>query len=501
MIEHELEASIPQSEIAPENTPTPTVSRRTVIKGGIALAFSGGALQLLKKLTHNDQNDVNTYQDQELISQPEANPPAFPTEVNTPTIEKAEKPLNQDTSPELQNITEGLIPPAPPIPSESIPSQPDMLQQRLQEERLALLEEQDPVFENFLEHISQEAVVPPEQIPHRTMISKLGFNVLGGNNGDVILEDALLLNARSLLYVGSCEPFLKEFTDDKHRYLRKEKKISVITRYNCVDNIVSEEKHWSAFLHTLHIAKQYVGEEKGIDQLVEDGNLLVEIINEPNLYQQDVDPVIMANEFVEAGIVAKSNGFRVLIPPMAPHTPPEWAYGDEMEYYTKFLNAIKDHPHFDDIKGNLEISAHSYLRHPNDNPLPRLQEIDESVKNILGLDLPMHLTEFGLSRDFLSSASELEKTLAVRYLLSLPLSPHEYSKIKTMSWWTPFADAPVPNPEYEDLPIEDYRPQSLRAEDGSITPMYKTIVHTIVQRGKDIKRIHETETKKRSQIF
>jgi hypothetical protein len=397
----------------------------------------------------------------------------------------------RDTDPPDQS--EGYIPPQAEL------IDPPDFDDGLEDLRVRILEQRDPNYDRYCQVIDSEGLAPPELIPQRTVLSKLGLHILGGNHVRTVLSDAQMLHAKSLLYLGSGsdETVLPSIASSN---LVAGQNIPVITRFLTPDNMV--RSHEDVLLNTIDAAKSNFCPGKSPQQIAAEGKRYIELINEPNLYTPTIEPEKIVDEFMYGARLAKAHGFKVLIPPMAPFTPYDadiFPYGDEMEYFARFLDAFKLHPDFDSLKEILELSVHGYAQHPGDNPLEHIAQVHTMATDRLGLPLPIHVTEYGLNRKFASSVNTVTRAIEVHRLLSYPL-PDDLP-IKTISFWTVYADPPEPNPENPDAPIEDYRVQSLRESDTDINLEYKAFLDTYQRRQRDIVRLMAYENRQRQVMY
>jgi hypothetical protein len=451
-------------------------TRRAIVAGaagatGVAITKTNGFNRILHFFNRNEPQKSST------------SAPISSSDENDPQPHQALPELTDPHYPELSPLHLQEVNATPPVHDYEI-------------DRDKILGEPDPEYDEFLRRMDQEPEIPPEQLPHRTVLGRLGYNVRGGEHPDVLLKDAKLLRAKSIVYVGNNLEWLQKVRADTEM-LRddKGKRIPIITRFRAPHDSYDIAQHMTGLLNTMKAAKHNLAPDKSLADLEKDPSLVIEILNEPNLYQSTADIQNVVDGFVIGAKEARANGFTVLIPPMAPHTPYDserFPHGNEMEYYDKFLHTLRKHKDFESIKDAFELSVHAYVRHENENPFPRIREIYEKVQRGLGLDLPIHITEFGISRDFLESHDDVAGAVEVARLVNLSI-PTNLSMIKTINFWTMQATSPESDRSESGEIKEDYSKQALRNDVNKVNVKYKALLHGFKTRLLDIYNIHNQE--------
>lgn len=161
----------------------------------------------------------------------------------------------------------------------------------------------------------------------------------------------------------------------------------------------------------------------------------------------------------------RDRGGKILIPPMGPGSPTEFAYLDTL------LNEIKATIPPDVIEESLAVCIHNYFYQGQD-PLERVRRIYQQTRNVLG-NLPIYITEAGLNQNrtrFYSDEVIRDETLRYGQM------PVGDLPIKVNNWWVignrAFRGPSLP--EHVTL-YEDFETNAWRKADDAITPVYAAV--------------------------
>lgn len=175
--------------------------------------------------------------------------------------------------------------------------------------------------------------------------------------------------------------------------------------------------------------------------------------------------------FLPVVSATRDRGGKILIPPMGPGSPTEFAYLDTL------VRAIKVLIPPDVIRESLGVCIHNYFYEGQD-PLERVRRIYQQTRNVLG-SLPIYITEAGLNQNrarFYPDDVIRDETLRYGRM------PVGDLPIAVNNWWVignrVFRGPPLP--EHVTL-YEDFETNAWRKEADTITPVYAAVSHLAQQ--------------------
>jgi hypothetical protein len=280
-----------------------------------------------------------------------------------------------------------------------------------------------------------------------TVLEVHGFHAApdrgGGQKVDLQVADMRALGARSVVVVLPTEEYIGKAADAR---------LQVITRLH-FNNL--DEVRW--------VTHQQLAVHRGVQTPVfQVGN---EIDQEP-FGGVVISPEQFAREvFVPVVGAARDTGAKLLIPPMAPGSPTEDGYLNQL------LAAIARLLPPDVIRESLGLCIHNYYT-PGQDPLARVQRIFRQASAIVG-PLPIYITEAGLNQDrtrFYPDAVIRDEVL--KYLGQ----PTDDLPIATNNWWLlgnrVFRGPPLP----EHLAVfEDFETSAWRRAPDAVAPVYDAV--------------------------
>ena len=250
------------------------------------------------------------------------------------------------------------------------------------------------------------ASAPPAAEATKTIVHTHGFHAApdrgGGQRIDLQIADMQTLAATSVTVILPTEEYVGKAVDAR---------LLLMTRlhFDNFDTIASVTRDQLAIHSGLQRPIFQVGNEIDQEQF---GGINIS----PERFTLEVFlPVVKAT---------RDTGGKILIPPMGPGSPTEFAYLDQL------LKQIKATLPADVIRESLGLGIHNYF-YQGQNPLDRVRKIYQQTTNILG-PLPIYIGEAGLNQNrtrFYSDAVIRDETL--RYE-QMPLGD---LPIMMNNWW------------------------------------------------------------------
>lgn len=287
----------------------------------------------------------------------------------------------------------------------------------------------------------------------RTVFQTHGFHAApdrgGGRRIDLQIDDMRNLAATSVTVILPTEEYVGKAVDGR---------LLVVTRlhFDNFDDIAPVMERQLAIHEGLQTPLFQVGNE--IDQEKFGG-----INISPERFTREVFlPVVNAT---------RDRGGKILIPPMGPGSPTEFAYLDTL------LKAIKATIPSDVIQESLGLCIHNYF-YQGQNPLERVRRIYQQTRDVLG-SLPIYITEAGLNQNRMRFyPDEVIRDETLRYG-EMPVGD---LPIKVNNWWVignrAFRGPPLP--EHVTL-YEDFETNAWRKEADTLTPVYTAVSHLAQQ--------------------
>ena len=280
-----------------------------------------------------------------------------------------------------------------------------------------------------------------------TILRTHGFHAApdrgGGRRVDLQIDDMRTLAATSVTVILPTEEYLGKAVDARLR---------VVTRL-----------HFNNFGDILYVLDKQLAIHKGIQApLFQVGNE----IDQELFGGMRIPAEQFAREvFLPVVQATRDTGGTILIPPMGPGSPTEYAYLDQL------LRAIAAIIPPDVIAESLGLAIHNYF-YPGQNPLDRVRRIYQQATSILGW-LPIYITEAGLNQNrarFYPDAVIRDETL--RYA-RMPVGD---LPILVNNWWVlgnrAFRGPPLP----EHVAVyADFETSAWRKDADVITPVYDAV--------------------------
>lgn len=163
--------------------------------------------------------------------------------------------------------------------------------------------------------------------------------------------------------------------------------VAVIARYYSSENRFSEEK---------------IGSLVNLMQKYQETFPIIVPFNEVNLSYETENTYRSPEEHIEQDFLPafkliSNKGGITLLTPLAQNAVAieDSREVDEFEYFERMLVALRRHLTDDELQ-SVGLGLHAYAMHPGDDIRPRLYKINDIAKEVLGIKLPMFLTETGL---------------------------------------------------------------------------------------------------------
>jgi hypothetical protein len=210
--------------------------------------------------------------------------------------------------------------------------------------------------------------------------------------------------------------------------------------------------------------------------------------NEPNLEGLDVSPEEhIRGHFLPAARVIlpriAPDGGTLLLTPLACYAPYQGV--DELAGYRRMLVALRDELASGDgwMVSHLAIGAHAYSYHLSDDRLwPRVEQIAAISREVLGVSLPIEITEAGLNIDYEGQYSDEEIAAETVRLLGLPIPESLRGVVRSFCLWivANYAQRDQAHQQLGDerkeqqKELDRFEVAALRRLDG-VTPTYQAI--------------------------
>lgn len=184
--------------------------------------------------------------------------------------------------------------------------------------------------------------------------------------------------------------------------------------------------------------------------------MIIQTFNEVNLPEYtgevEVDPKDhIVRDFLPSAEAVIDSGGLVLMTPTAP-----WAPGNEFDFNEIMFRTLAKNVSRSELLKNFGLSVHSYIRFPGDDLWPRTIALYKMATRILGVELPLYITEAGLHQDINSNfPPELVARETVN-LLNTPIPGSLQPHLKALFLWILGTWAYTPK-AYQDKNLPTWR--------------------------------------------
>lgn len=259
-----------------------------------------------------------------------------------------------------------------------------------------------------------EYLYAPEK-DNLTILDKLGLHSTpiegGGERPETTIFTGINLGINFIVALTPSEEFLK---------IASQNDLPVITRWYSKNNILNEKK----FRETIKHVKKY--QDYNIVIPFNEVNLLRETGNEERTPKQH------AEEYIQALQIGKEEDCIVPITPMSQGHGP--GVIDDYKYLPEMLSELKNRIDLSLFKDNLALCLHRYiLRRGDDDFIQGISSIYSSAVDILGMHLPVYVTEAGLYQD--RKIRYDETIVAAEIVKILKLSLPSNIPVETIGLW------------------------------------------------------------------
>lgn len=297
----------------------------------------------------------------------------------------------------------------------------------------------------------------------RSLIDALGIhdtpNVGGSLNVDVALKDIAGLNGHSLVAINPSEHLLKGI---------KAQNLTVIARIYQPGNRFKED-----------LVKS---EAEKVFNYVEDP--IFQTNNEVNLLKETGGVFVSPKAHVEeqflpavSTIIKVAERYKrraqILITPFAQDAPVISGLNEEA-YFSEVLDRLA--PHVSALNCDFRLGLHGYVFKPGEDPLEYVQKRVSKARSVLGVNLPINITEAGLH---LTADKQFTPEIVADETCRILQTPiPDGLLVDTYNLWVGANFAQRPREDQSRKDLQNFEPAALRRLDG-VSPTYQQIAELV----------------------